>query len=90
MSESSLVPGPQSRPTALSELTGELVGTWSEAWRHECECRYVLGLLNEKGAGPAYLQWVEKQRGSAAAHRLHDDVVKLREIRRRARQLSML
>lgn len=29
-------------PTAVSELTGEPVDTSSEAWRHECECRWLL------------------------------------------------
>lgn len=29
-------------PTAISELTGEEVNTHSEAWRHECECRWLL------------------------------------------------
>jgi len=29
-------------PTTISELTCEPVDTNSEAWRHECECRWLL------------------------------------------------
>jgi hypothetical protein len=28
--------------TAISELTGQPVSTWSEEWQHECEARAVL------------------------------------------------
>ena len=68
--------------TAISELTGETVNTSSEAWRHECECRYILELLKVKGAGPDYVRDVEKRRGSAAAMRLFDDVMKLKKLRK--------
>lgn len=30
-------------PTTISLLTGEEVDTSSEAWRHECECSWLLG-----------------------------------------------
>jgi hypothetical protein len=30
--------------TALSEITGRPVSTWSEEWQHECEARTVLAM----------------------------------------------
>lgn len=36
-------PAPYSRDTtAISEITGQPVSTWSEEWQHECEARAVL------------------------------------------------
>ncbi|WP_414476246.1 hypothetical protein [Microvirga sp. M2] len=29
-------------PTAISELTGQPVNTWSEEWQRECEARAIL------------------------------------------------
>lgn len=30
--------------TAISEITGQPVSTWSEEWQHECEARAVLAM----------------------------------------------
>lgn len=30
--------------TAISEITGEPISTWSEEWQHECEARTVLAM----------------------------------------------
>ncbi|MCB5177058.1 MULTISPECIES: DUF7696 family protein [Microvirga] len=36
---------PYSRATtAISEITGQPVSTWSEEWQHECEARTVLAM----------------------------------------------
>jgi hypothetical protein len=36
---------PYSRDTtAVSEITGQPISTWSEEWQHECEARAVLAL----------------------------------------------
>ena len=34
--------------TAISELTGQPVSTWSEEWQHECEARAVLKMSKEE------------------------------------------
>jgi len=34
--------------TAISELTGQPVNTWSEEWQHECEARAVLKMSKEQ------------------------------------------
>lgn len=34
--------------TAISELTGQPVSTWSEEWQHECEARAVLKMSKEQ------------------------------------------
>jgi hypothetical protein len=30
--------------TAISEFSGQPIGTWSEEWQHECEARAVLAM----------------------------------------------
>ena len=30
--------------TAISEITGQPLSTWSEEWQHECEARTVLAM----------------------------------------------
>lgn len=30
--------------TAISEITGQPISTWSEEWQHECEARTVLAM----------------------------------------------
>ncbi len=35
---------PSRDTTAISEITGRPVSTWSEEWQHECEARAVLAL----------------------------------------------
>ena len=32
------------QPLLKSELSGQMVSTWSEAWRHECEIAYLLAM----------------------------------------------
>jgi hypothetical protein len=32
------------QPLVKSELSGQMVSTWSEAWRHECEITYLLAM----------------------------------------------
>ncbi len=34
--------------TAISELTGQPVSTWSEEWQHECEAKAVLAMSKEQ------------------------------------------
>ncbi len=34
--------------TAISELTGQPVSTWSEDWQHECEAETVLAMSKEQ------------------------------------------
>ncbi len=34
--------------TAISEITGQPVSTWSEEWQHECEAKAVLGMSKEQ------------------------------------------
>jgi hypothetical protein len=34
--------------TAISELTGQPISTWSEEWQHECEARAVLKMSKEQ------------------------------------------
>ena len=47
--------------------------TWTEAHRHACEVRYVMGMpTRDQRAG--FLDGVERRRGKPAADRLRDDV----------------
>jgi hypothetical protein len=34
--------------TAISEITGRPVSTWSEEWQHECEAKAVLAMSKEQ------------------------------------------
>ena len=54
----------------------------SEAWRHECECKYVARLM-WRGNESEYLKLVEKARGKVAADSLRD---RAREIVREHRK----
>lgn len=45
-------------------LTGQQVDCASEAWRHECEARFVARLPSDERS--SYLVGVEKRRGEAA------------------------
>lgn len=56
-----------------SELTGQPVDTYSEEWRHECECRHILGLPDQYARNDL-LAGITKRRGSAAAERIRVDV----------------
>lgn len=48
----------------------------SEAWRHECEVRYVINLPTAADRR-RYLDGVEEQRGKEAADRLRADVMEM-------------
>lgn len=48
------------------------VDTYSEAWRHECEVRYVANKPNNP-ARAEYLLHVEQKRGKPAADKLRVD-----------------
>ena len=50
------------------------IGTWSEAWRHECEVRYVRTMTPERRI--EFCKGVEKHRGRAAAERLWREAAK--------------
>ena len=69
-----------------SELTGEQIDTYSEAWRHETECRHVLGMLKVRGAATEFIARVSKRRGEQAGKRLFDDSMKLKEKRLEAQR----
>lgn len=49
--------------------------TWSEAWRAECEARYVMRLPKQQRQ--EYYRAVAEKRGEKAAHRLVADVNRL-------------
>ena len=34
--------------TAISEITGQPVSTWSDEWQHECEAKAVLAMSKEQ------------------------------------------
>lgn len=63
-------------PTAISELTGEEVDTWSEAYRHECECRFVLQMPTRE-ARKQYLLDITKRRGTASVAKIEADATTL-------------
>jgi len=75
--------------TAISELTGEPVSTWSEEWRHECELRAVLAMSKSErevffnGDKEAGNRGVIAIRGPQVAERLRQDLQHLEEIRSR-------
>lgn len=47
--------------------------TYTEAWRHECEVRYVLKMATRQQRAE-YLDAIERRRGKACADRLRSDV----------------
>jgi hypothetical protein len=51
----------------------DVLFTWTEAYRHACEVRYVQRL--DPHSREAYLQGVERKRGQAAAQRLRADAL---------------
>jgi hypothetical protein len=74
--------------TALSELTGQPVNTWSEEWRLECEARAVLKMPKEQREayfngvnGDAGQRGLIEIRGRQAAEALWTVVRRLQEIR---------
>ena len=58
---------------ATSELTGQPIDTYGEDWRHECECRHVIGLPDQYARNDM-LAMIAKRRGAAASDRIRVDV----------------
>lgn len=59
-----------------SEFTGAPVDTYSDEWRHECECKTLLRMV-DADARNAYLTKIERRRGAEAATRLRVDAAAL-------------
>ena len=66
-------PTPDQWPT--SEMTGEPVDPYSDAWRHECECRYVLDQMTSRPQRASYLEGIEQRRGKPSADRIKADIL---------------
>jgi hypothetical protein len=62
--------------TTVKFVDGTLVDSASEAWRSECEARFVLG-MQPKSTRQDFLAAVEKRRGKSAADKLRADVLAL-------------
>lgn len=83
---------PSDPPMVLSELTGTLVSTWSEEWRHETEIAYLLAMPLPKrnifldgiaGSTDREERGIKGVRGEAAVAALRTAIERLGEIRRR-------
>jgi len=85
---------PYSRDTtAISEITGQSVSTWSEEWQHECEARAVLKMSKvERDAffngstdenGNRKERGIVAIRGQRAAETLRSRMERLQEVRAR-------
>ncbi|MPR08157.1 DUF7696 family protein [Microvirga tunisiensis] len=82
--------------TAVSELTGEPVSTWSEEWRHECEARAVLAMapadretfFNGHKEDKSQ-RGIVAVRGEAAADALWQTVRRLHEVRAAKKQSTV-
>ena len=74
------------RLVKLEGLSDEWVPSDSEAYRHYCECRHVLGMLKVRGAATEFIARVSKRRGEQAGKRLFDDSMKLKEKRLEAQR----
>jgi hypothetical protein len=88
---------PSSRhTTAISEITGRAVSTWSEEWQHECEARAVLALSkSEREAffngsrdedGKRKERGIIAIRGPVAADTLRGYMERLQEVRARKKE----
>lgn len=77
-------------PQARSELTGEMVDTSSEAWRHECEVRHMVDKMSPAQL-KAYLEGdgenrgIISHRGPQAAEHLKSEMQRLAEARWKAK-----
>lgn len=79
-------------PTAISEITGLEVDTFSEAWRHECELRHILAMPSREHRLRflyGYTDYAGKKRpgvatfrGEAAAKQLQTEAEKLFYLRK--------
>jgi hypothetical protein len=94
MSQDMSIESPYSHDTtAISEITGRPVSTWSEEWQHECEARAVLALSkSDREAffnGSRHEEGRRKERGiiairgQAAADTLRGYMERLQEARAR-------
>ena len=88
---------PSSRDTtAISEITGQPVSTWSEEWQHECEARAVLALSkSEREAffngsrdeeGKRKERGIIAIRGPVAADTLRGYMERLQDVRARKKE----
>jgi hypothetical protein len=88
---------PSSRDTtAISEITGRPVSTWSEEWQHECEARAVLALSkSEREAffngsrdeeGKRKERGIIAIRGPVAADTLRGYMERLQDVRARKKE----
>jgi hypothetical protein len=77
--------------TAISEITGQPVSTWSEEWQHECEARTVLAMSKAEREtffngstdedGKRKERGIIAIRGVAAAENLRANMQKLHDAR---------
>jgi hypothetical protein len=77
--------------TAISEITGEPVSTWSGEWQHECEARAVLAMSKAEREtffngstdedGKRKERGIIAIRGAAAAEILRANMQKLQDAR---------
>ncbi|GEO18099.1 DUF7696 family protein [Microvirga aerophila] len=77
--------------TAISEITGQPVSTWSEEWQHECEARTVLAMSKAEREtffngstdddGKRKERGIIAIRGVAAAENLRANMQKLQDAR---------
>lgn len=79
----------------LSEFSGQMISIESEAWRHECEVAFLVGLPDAMrdemidglpGTGRAHEHGIAASRGEGVAAMLRAEIERLREIRRRRMQ----
>ncbi len=61
---------------------GQVVSSWSEDWRLECEAMHVLDLQKNKRAG--YLNKVEDERGKQAVDKLKEIILAIHNKRKHA------
>lgn len=70
---------PENPPHVFSILAGHEVSTWSEAWKHECEVRFLAGLsLRERNDAldgvKDGLRGMKSIRGDAAVAHLRAEI----------------
>jgi hypothetical protein len=78
-------------PMVRSELTGEMVDTSSEAWRHECEVRHLLDKMSPAQLktfleGGEESRGIVSHRGPMAVEHLKAEMQRLAEARYKAKQ----
>ena len=77
----SKIPRPTPDQWPKSEFTGEPVDPYSEAWRHECECRFILDKMSTRPQRAAYLEGIEQKRGKPSADKIKTDILFLHYMR---------